>query len=307
MKKLFAMAGRFLFNPKVRFGYLEELGFFNRMSDERYLRKLYKVRMGEALNLESPRNFNEKLQWLKLNDRRPEYTMMVDKYRARDYIAEKIGKQYLIPLLGVWDSVDEIDFDSLPNQFVLKCNHNSGRGMCICRDKSRLNIPRVKRELARGMAQNYYLNYREWPYKDVPRKIIAEKYMDADDGSGVLTDYKFFCFHGKPKLMYISKDGGRDVKTDFFDMEFNRLPIRMKDENSEFPPACPECFEEMKKIAAMLSQGIPFLRVDFYYITGQVYVGELTFYHNSGLTRVRPEEWARQMGDWIHCDDFQKG
>ena len=144
------------------------------MPDATFLKLAYKSRMGRKLDLDNPQTFNEKLQWLKLYDRRPEYTMMVDKYKVRDYIAEKLGEEYLIPLLGVWDDPDEIDFDALPNQFVLKCNHNSGLGMCICKDKTKLDIEKVKEELRKGLKQDYYLTGREWPYKDVLRKIICE-------------------------------------------------------------------------------------------------------------------------------------
>ena len=149
------------------------LGLYNSMPDRDYLERKFEALMGTPLHLDAPQTFNEKLQWLKLYDRKPEYTMMVDKYRVREYIAQKIGAEYLIPLLGVWDSPDEIDFAALPEQFVLKCNHNSGLGMCICKDKSTLNLRRVRRDLQKGLRQDYYLPGREWPYKDVPRKIIA--------------------------------------------------------------------------------------------------------------------------------------
>ena len=269
--------------------------------DKLYLKIKYRVKFGRKLNLENPQTFNEKLQWLKLYNRKPEYTVMVDKYLARDYIAKTIGKEYLIPLLGVWDSPDEIDFDTLPNQFVLKCNHNSGTGMCICKDKSKLNIDKVKAELAKGLAENYYLAHREWPYKNVPRKIIAEKYMkeEANNGEECLTDYKWFCFNGQPKLVYISKDNATVPCTDFFDMDFNHVNMRMKDRNSDVLPEKPVAFDKMKEFATILSQGVPHLRVDFYYINGQIYVGELTFFHNSGFSKIHPEEWDYKLGEWI--------
>ena len=169
-------------DSSYRFVVNAALGLYNSMPDRDYLERKFEALMGAPLHLDAPQTFNEKLQWLKLYDRRPEYTMMVDKYRVREYIAQKIGAEYLIPLLGVWDSPDEIDFAALPEQFVLKCNHNSGLGMCICKDKSTLDLRKVRRELQKGFRQDYYLPGREWPYKDVPRKIIAEKYMS--DGSG---------------------------------------------------------------------------------------------------------------------------
>lgn len=271
------------------------------LSDEKYLKKAFKLYMGKELNLDNPQTFNEKLQWLKLYNRKPEYTIMADKYLARKYIAEKIGEGHSIPLLGVWDSPDEIDFDALPNQFVLKCNHNSGLGMCICKDKSTLDIEKVKQELKKGLNEDYYLHRREWPYKDVPRKIIAEKYMkeEAENGEECLTDYKWFCFNGQPKLVYISKDNATVPHTDFFDMDFNHINMRMKDSNSEILPEKPVAFEKMKELATILSQGVPHLRVDFYYINGQIYVGELTFFHNSGFCKIHPEEWNYKLGEWI--------
>jgi hypothetical protein len=268
------------------------------MPDEQYLKKKYKIVMGETLNLDNPQTFGEKMQWLKLYDRKPEYTIMVDKYLMRKFVAEKLGDGYSIPLIGVWNSPDEINFEELPNQFVLKCNHNSGAGMCICRDKNKLDIKQVKAGLKRGLQQNYYLNHREWPYKDVPRRIIAEKYMEQNDDMN-LTDYKFFCFNGEPKIMYISKDNAEVPLTDFFDMDFNHLPIRMKDKNAEILSERPICFDDMRDMAGKLSADVPFLRVDFYYIDSKIYVGELTFYHNAGFTKVNPKEWDIKLGEMI--------
>lgn len=267
-------------------------------SDELYLKMVYWLSMGKKLNLKDPKTFNEKLQWLKLYNRKPEYTIMVDKVKAKEYVAKIIGKEHIIPTLGVWDDPDEIDFDALPNQFVLKCNHNSGMGMCICRNKSKLDIAKVKRELRKGLRQDYYMTNREWPYKNVPRKIMAEKFMQ-DGNKPDLTDYKFFCFNGEPKMMYVSHDNAEHATTDFFDMDYNRLPIRMKDPNSEVLPEQPKEFEEMKQYARQLSKNMPFLRVDFYVICHVVYFGELTFFHNSGLTPIRPTEWEYKIGKWL--------
>lgn len=271
------------------------------LEDEEYLKKAFKLNMGKELNLGNPQTFNEKLQWLKLHDRKSEYTVMVDKYLARDYIAKTIGEEYLIPLIGVWDSPDEIDFDALPDQFVLKCNHNSGLGMCICKDKSKLDIEKVKKELAKGLNENYYLHRREWPYKDVPRKIIAEKYM-VDESGTELKDYKFFCFDGEVKALFIAKDRmkeGEETKFDFFDENFNHLPFTNGHPNSKPPYYKPENFEKMKELAGILSKGIPQLRVDFYNINGKIYFGELTFSHWSGMTPFDPEEWDYKFGEWI--------
>ena len=303
---------KYIKNPLLVIKYLKAKRLASKygqsLSDQEYLKKAFKLNMGKELNLENPQTFNEKLQWLKLYNRKPEYTVMVDKYLARDYIAKAIGEEYLIPLLGVWDSPDEIDFDALPDQFVLKCNHNSGTGMCICKDKSKLNIDKVKAELAKGLAENYYLAHREWPYKDVPRKIIAEKYM-VDESGTELKDYKFFCFNGKVKLLFVAKDRmkeGEETKFDFFDENFNHLPFTNGHPNSEPPYYKPENFEKMKELAEKLSTGIPHLRVDFYNINGKIYFGELTFFHWSGMVPFKPEEWDYKLGEWIELPVKEK-
>lgn len=295
----------FFTDAKSRFSYLNALGFYKNMPDEDFLKKAYKANMGQVLDLDNPQTFNEKLQWLKLYNRKSEYTMMVDKYKVREYIKKQLGEEYLIPLLGVWDDPKEIDFDALPNQFVLKCNHNSGLGMYICKDKSKLDVKKVRRELKKGLKQDYYLPFREWPYKNVPRKIICEKYMidetemELKEEDRELADYKFFCFNGVPKFMYISHDNAINATTDFFDMDFKRLNMRMKDPNSDIIPSKPVEFDALKSIAEKLSFGIPFVRVDMYVINGQIYFGELTFFHNAGFTKIYPEEWEKILGDWI--------
>lgn len=300
---------KFLINKEYRFCILANYHFYDHLSDDEFIRRKYKAIMGKELDLSHPKTFNEKLQWLKLYDRKPEYTMMVDKYRVRDYVAKKIGEEYLIPLLGVWDNPDEIDFDELPSQFVLKCNHNSGLGMCICKDKSKLNIKKVKKQLKKGLDQDYFLTGREWPYKDVPRKIICEKYMVDDlceDAIGGLIDYKFFCFNGVSKFMYISNDYASNTTTDFFDMNYNRLDMRMKDPNSDTPPSKPQQFDELRKIAEQLSFGIPFVRVDLYVVNKKIYFGELTFFHNAGFVEIHPDKWEKILGDWINIEDIVK-
>lgn len=298
IKKYIKALVKMMYDSDYRFLILSGLGFYDKLDDESYLKRKYKACIKKDLNIDNPRTFNEKLQWLKLHDRKPEYTMMVDKYAVRQYIADTIGEEYLIPLLGIWDNPDDIDFDSLPNQFVLKCNHNSGLGMCICKDKSKLNIGKVKAELRKGLRQDYYLTGREWPYKNVPRRIVCEKYMqNANDED--LTDYKFFCFNGEPKIMYIACDHAKQPKPDFFDMNFDKINMRMEDPNSEEIHEKPKYFEEMKLIARKLSSNTCFLRVDFYVINNKLYFGELTFFHMSGFAPVNPEEWSYKLGDWI--------
>lgn len=288
-------------NSDIRFDLLGNRGFYSSMPDDEYLKRKFRVHMGKELNLESPQTFNEKLQWLKLYNRRPEYTMMVDKYRVRDYIKEQIGEEHLIPLLGVWDDPDEIDFDALPEQFVLKCNHNSGLGMCICKDKTNLNIPKVKSELRKGLKQDYYLTGREWPYKDVPRKIICEKYMTDKSETQGLTDYKFYCFGGKARVVMIASDrySKQQTRFDYFDREYSHLPIVWGNPYSENPPSKPAQFEQMLGVADQLSAGIPHVRVDLYCVNEQIYFGELTFFDGSGFDAIAPKKWDDTLGGWI--------
>lgn len=300
ISKLIKDGYKYIADSSHRFKINAGLGKYNSMPDEEYLKKMFHASKGKELDLADPKTFNEKLQWLKLYDRRPEYTMMVDKYLVRDYIAEKIGAQYLIPLLGVWDAPDEIDFSLLPDKFVLKCNHNSGRGMCICKDKSALNIKKVKADLKRGLSQDYYLTGREWPYKGVPHKIIAEQFMKSDAGG--LTDYKIHCFNGEPKLILVCKD--RFTQTglteDFFSPQWEHLDIRRPTHpNSLTEIAKPAELSEILALAKKLSEGIPFLRVDFYIIDHKVYFSELTFYPASGFEKFVPEQWDDTLGSWL--------
>lgn len=275
-------------------------GIFDALNDRSYLKWFYRAMLGRKLRLDCPVTFNEKLQWLKLNDRRPEYTIMVDKYRARQYISDKIGAQYLIPLLGTWDDPEDIDFDALPERFVLKCNHNSGLGMCICKDKKGLDIPKVRDDLRKGMKQDYYLTGREWPYKDVPRKIIAEQFMKSDAGG--LTDYKIHCFNGQPKLVLVCKDRFLDtgLTEDFFTPEWEHLDMcRPTHHNACSPIEKPEELAEMLRLAKVLSEGIPFLRVDFYIVEHKVYFSELTFFPASGFEEFAPRQWDEILGSWL--------
>lgn len=428
------------------------------MPDKMYLQHLFAERMGYQMDFNNPKTFNEKLQWLKLHDRKPIYTVMVDKVAVKDYVRAKIGDKYIIPTLGVYSSFSDIDFTKLPNRFVLKCSHDSG-SIVICKDKNSFDYEEARRILENGLKRNWYLLGREWPYKNVPPRIIAEQYLEDTSLEGLLDyklmsfngkvkfvfvctrrntpeglhvtfydlewnilpftrtypreevpcrkpeslglmiqlaeqiskdvpfsridfyeinskpyfgeitfypgcgfekfepdsfdtnigemlnlpddflkeedkcalptffggggrliddslrqyfiyenlhildkgliDYKFFCFNGEPKIMYISNDHSEDPRTDFFDMNFNHLPILVKDRNADVIPDKPIQFEEMREIARILSKGIPHLRVDFYLINSQVYFGEMTFFHNCGLIPVKPEEWNNKMGDWI--------
>lgn len=249
-------------------------------------------------NLDNPKTYNEKLQWLKLNDIHPEYTHLVDKYESKEYVRKIVGDEYIIPTLGVWDAFDEIPFDKLPNQFVLKTTHDSG-GVVVCPDKSKLNIKAARKKLEKSLRHNYFYEHREYPYKDVTPRIIAEKFM-VDESGSELKDYKFFCFDGKCKMMFIAT-GRRinDVRFDFFDTEFHHLPFKQGHPWSGKEIAKPENFDEMVRLSEKLSKGFRHVRVDLYNINGKIYFGELTFFHFSGNVPFEPEEWDYKVGEWL--------
>lgn len=293
---------RFISDGDYRFLINANRGKYDSMDDETYLRKKYKAIMGRELDLDSPETFSEKLQWLKLHDRKPEYSVYADKYAVREHIAKTLGEQYLIPLLGVWDSPDEIDFDSLPDKFVLKCTHNSGLGMCICTDKSSLDTSKVRAELKKGLEQNYYFTGREWPYKNIKPRIIAEKYITDTEDSAGLSDYKFFCFNGTADsvMLCLERNTG-DTKFYFFDKDWNlkRLNVRGKNAPADFTLPKPECTDEMFAAAEKLSQGFRFIRIDLYQSCGKVYFGEMTFFPDSGFDRNILDETDRYWGGLI--------
>ena len=270
------------------------------MPDEKYLRLRYKCIMGKELNLENPITYNEKLQWLKLYDRKPEYTKMVDKYEVKKYVSDIIGDEYIIPTLGVWEKAEDIDFDALPNEFVLKCTHDSG-GMVICNEKSQLDIQSTKATLNHFLNRNFYSLHREWPYKNVKPRIIAEKYMEDESGKD-LKDYKFFCFNGEPKLLYIS-EGLSDhstAKISFADMDYKIAQFKRNDfKPFDKLPEKPLNFEKMKELAKILSKGKAFIKVDFYEINKKIFFGELTFFPCSGYLPFDPEKYDKVLGDWI--------
>lgn len=289
--------------PYAVFRNITKLRWARIIPDEMYLKTAYKLATGHTLHLENPQTFNEKLQWLKLYDRRPEYVTMVDKYRVREYIAETIGEEYLIPLLGVWEKASDIDFDALPDQFVLKCNHDSG-SVIICKDKSKLDKRNTIRKLDRALGNSGYWFGREWPYKNVKPCVIAEKYM-TDPSLDELRDYKFFCFNGEVKCFKVDFDRFTDHGANYYDREKNILPFGEEccppryDKKISFPSTV----DKMIPLAERMSKGISFLRVDFYSVDGKIYFGELTFYPASGLGRFAPDEWDRVLGDWVCLPD----
>lgn len=277
--------------------------FLKRMSDEKYLKMIFKDSMGYPLNLKQPKTFNEKLQWLKINDRKPLYTSLVDKYEAKIFAADIIGEDHVIPTLGVWERVEDIDFDALPDQFVLKCTHDSG-GLVICRDKSKLDKDGARKKIERCMKRNYYWSSREWPYKNVNPRILAEEYMDDENAVAGLTDYKFFCFNGVPKMLYVSQ-GLEDHATasiSFYDMEGREMPFHRDDfKPIEGEMVLPANFAAMKETAAEMAKsvGSPFVRIDLYSVRGQMYFSEVTFSPCSGMLPFEPKEWDQKLGEWI--------
>lgn len=288
----------FLKKPGLLFISLGHRGWFHWMNDELYLKIAYRIKMGKKLHLNPPVTFNEKLQWLKLHDRRPEYTTMVDKYEAKKWVAERIGEEYIIPTLGVWNHFDEIDFDKLPNQFVLKCTHDSG-GLVICRDKEKLDKKAARKKLENCLKHNFFWGQREWPYKNVKPRIIAEKYME-DSATSELKDYKFYSFRGVIKAMFIATGRQKgQTKADYFDMEFKPLPFTWGYPHAKVLPKKPQNFDEMVKIAEILTKDIPQARVDFYEVNGKTYFGEITFFDGSGMERFHPESWDKTFGEWL--------
>lgn len=277
---------------------LARYNLLNWMNDETYLKLLYKAKMDEVLNLDKPTTFNEKLQWLKLYDRNPLYTKLVDKYEVRRYIAETIGEEYLIPLYGVWDHVDEIDFDSLPNQFVLKCTHDSG-SVIICDDKSKFDKNKAKKKLKKAQKFNFFYYGREWPYKNVRPRIIAEAYIS--DANGELNDYKLMCFNGKVKCSFVCSERytGKGLHVTFFDCDWNVMPFERSHPSAKEGFPRPTQYEKMVKLAQVLAREIPFVRVDFYEIDGQIFFGEMTFYPGCGCKAFQPESWDGELGSWI--------
>ena len=264
---------------------LNRVGRF--VSDENFVKWTYYLTFRKKLDLDNPKTFNEKLQWLKLNDRHEEYTQMVDKYEAKKYVANLIGEEYIIPTLGVYDSFDELDFDKLPNQFVLKCTHNSG-GIIICRDKASLDVPKARKQMTKWLKKNPFWTNREYPYKNVKPRIIAEQYMTNDGLSQELTDYKFFCFDGNADCVMVCLERHlNDTKFYFFDKDWNflRLNIRGIEAPDNFTIPKPKTMDKMFEIASKLSQGMKYVRIDLYEIRNRVYFGEYTFFPDSGLDK----------------------
>lgn len=290
---------KFIRKPSLIICTFNNMGLLRFLSDEQCSKLMYRIRFGRKLNLDNPQTYNEKLHWMKLRYRNPLYTKLADKYEVREYIAKTVGEEYLIPLLGVYDSFDDIDFDKLPNQFVIKCNHDSG-GLVICRDKSKLDIDATRKKINKSLKRNFYDTSREWPYKNIKPRIIIEKYM-VDESGYELKDYKFFCFGGKARVLFLTSDRGTDEETkfDFYDIDFNHIDCKNGRPNSDKELKKPAKYEDMVRLAEKLSEGFPHARIDLYNINGRLYFGEITFFSGSGLTPLEPEKWDRIFGDWF--------
>lgn len=288
---------RFLYD-KMKYEFFPRL-----LSDKRFIEFRYKRVSGKRMNWENPSTFREKLNWMKLYYQDPRMPELVDKAAVKKIVESKVGG-YLIPVLGIWDCVDEIPFERLPNQFVLKCTHDSGSTI-ICRDKDQFDIELAKLKLRHSMKKKYYWRSREWVYKNVTPRIIAEKYM-VDESGSQLKDYKFFCFNGKVKFLYIASDRQNDLKYDFFDADFNSLKIFCGHNTSSVLPSKPHNFDKMKELAEILSKGFPHVRVDFYNVYGHIYFSEYTFYHCAGFFPIEPETYDEIWGKYLDLTDCRQ-
>ena len=276
--------------------------FFTWLPDKLYIKILFRLRMGYWFDVNNPNTFCEKLQWLKLYDRRSEYTRMVDKYLVKEYVSNIIGSDYIIPTLGVWETPEDIEWDNLPNQFVLKTTYGGGSsGVIICKDKAKLDRIQAIKRLKQAMKQDIYKTLKEWPYKNVKRRIIAEKLIETGKEDDGLQDYKFFCFNGTPYYCQVISGRGEKMCIDFFDMDWTHQPFH---EPQKYPfasqePKRPINFSQMKRFAATLAEGKQFSRIDFYEAQGQLYFGEITFFPTSGMGGFSPKEFDKKLGEML--------
>lgn len=274
------------------------------LDDENYLKLRYSLIFNKKIDLVIPSSFNEKMQWLKLHDRQEKYKTMVDKIAVKDYVSKIIGNEYIINNYGIYDKFDDIDFQRLPNKFIIKCNHYGGNnGIVICKDKLKLDKNNAEKRINRILKKNLYFYGREWPYKDIKPKILIEELLDNDGKE--LEDYKFWCFNGEPKLCLVCTDRNTELKETFFDMNWNLLELKRPNHDIDKNVKKPINFELMKTLSKKLSKDMPFIRVDFYEVNGKVYFGELTFYPASGFAKFEPEEWDEKLGSLIDINNFE--
>ncbi len=294
--KLLKLA-KFVVDKEFRFDVLNERGFFNSLPDLKFLNKAYKIKFSRKLNIHEPRTFNEKIQWLKLFDTKPIYSKMVDKLESKTIVANKIGKEYVIPTLGVWNSVAEIDFDQLPRQFVLKCTHNSG-GVVVVKEKSELDISLINKRFNKMLNRNFYFHSREMPYKNLKPKIIAEELLTEEN----LKDFKFFCFDGIVKFFKVDFNRFTKHQANYYDRNLKYMDFG----EANFPPdpnyhiKMPDKIHDMILLSEELARGFTFIRIDLYCTNDKIYFGEYTFYPASGFGKFTPEEWDRKIGDLIN-------
>lgn len=269
------------------------------LPDKVYLSLIYAIRMKKIMNWNNPKSFSEKLQWMKVYDHNPLYTKLVDKYEMKEYVDQMIGPGHTVPTLGIWESVNEVDFSKLPERFVIKGTHDSG-SVIICKDRSTFDEKRTRTKLQNSLDTNLYYLSREWPYKHVPHRIIAEEYMESKDKS-TLTEYKLFCFDGEVKMVLVCKGLAHSNQrtNDFCDLNLDRYPFTSLFPNSQGDLKKPEQYDELLQYASVLSKGLPEVRVDAYVFDDKIYFGELTFFHNSGIRRFEPDEWDYKIGEWV--------
>lgn len=297
----------FIENPQYFITSPAAKGWLNWVPDSLYLKVLYRVIMGRKLNLKNPKEYNEKLQWLKLNDRKPEYSTMVDKYEVRGYIEDLLGDKYLLPCLGIYDSVDDIDIDALPDRFVLKCTHDSG-SVEICKDKSSFDIEGARHRLSQAMKRNYYATYREWPYKYVKPRIIAEGYLEGDGGD--LKDYKVMCFNGEAKIVEVHENRfveGKVHTQTFYDREWNIVPLtQVETVTVDRPGERPRQLDEILRLSELIAKDMYHARIDWYIEGDKIYFGEITFFDGSGFESFSTPEMERMLGDMIKLPEKWK-
>lgn len=278
-----------------------------KLPDKLYLELMYKNKFNKKLDLVNPKTFNEKLQWLKLYNRKDIYTTMVDKIDVKEYVSNIIGEEYIIPTLGIYNKFDDIDFEKLPKQFVIKCTHDSG-GIVIVKDKNEFNKDKAKSIINKSLKNNYYYNWREWPYKNVKPRIIIEKFME-DEKYSQLNDYKLMCFNGKVKCSFVcsERDNIKDgLAVTFFDNDWNKMPFTRHYRNSNKEIRKPYNFTKMIDLAERLAKDIPFVRIDFYEINKKIYFGEVTFFPGAGIEEFNPEKWDEIIGGWIDLNSVKK-
>ena len=288
---------------KKAYKILTKIGLLNLVSDELYVKAKYRFIMGHPMNDKNPQSYTEKINWLKLHDHNPVYTSLVDKWEVTQFVRDRIGDEYIIPKYAIWDTIEQIDLSILPEQFVLKCTNDSG-GIVICKDKSQFKLENYKSILERSLHTNYYWLDREWPYKNVKPRILAEQYVEDRESDG-LPDYKFFCFDGKPQFMFVATGrASGNTCFDFFDMNYEWLPVKQHYPNAKIKPQKPSGFDEMKSLAEILSFGFKHVRVDFFQANGRVYFGEMTFCHFGGYERFQPESFDYEFGKYLNIDDL---